>query len=75
MRTTMLLPRWTVILAIGATVAIAALLAMDWGTDERLGAWAPYTIAVALILLMVLSFGLRRARITRMSAKRNDPGR
>ena len=71
----MMLSRWTAILAIGAIAAIAALLAMDWVTDERLGAWAPSSIAVALILLMVLSFGLRRARITRMSAKRNDPGR
>ncbi|HYH20980.1 MAG TPA: hypothetical protein VD995_20425 [Azospirillum sp.] len=53
----MTLPRWFVAPAIAALAMIGVLLAADWITDERLGAWAPYSIAVALILLMILSLG------------------
>ncbi|HYF88526.1 hypothetical protein [Azospirillum sp.] len=65
-------PRWATGLAISVIAAIGVLLALDWITDERLGAWAPYSIGVALILLMLLSFGaMPRAAATRASRRRN----
>lgn len=68
----MTFPRWTVALAIAAISAICFLLALDWITDEQLGAWAPYSIGVALILLMFLSFGaMPRANATRASRRLN----
>jgi len=68
----MTLPRWAVFLTVGAIAAIGLLLALDWITDERLGAWAPYSVAVALILLMFLSFGaVPRATASRTSQPRD----
>lgn len=65
-------PRWAAGLAIAAIAAIGVLLALDWLADERLGAWAPYSIGIALILLMLVSFGaMPRASATRASRHRN----
>lgn len=64
-------PRWATGLAIAVIAAIGFLLALDWIADERLGAWAPYSIGVALILLMAVSFGaMPRAAATRSSRRR-----
>ncbi|AWB06755.1 hypothetical protein A6A40_17020 (plasmid) [Azospirillum humicireducens] len=65
-------PRWATGLAIAVIAAIGVLLALDWIADERLGAWAPYSIGAALILLMLLSFGaMPRAAATRASRSRD----
>ncbi|AWU96771.1 hypothetical protein [Azospirillum ramasamyi] len=66
--------RWAIGLAIAVITAIGFLLALDWVTDGQLGAWAPYSIGVALILLMLLSFGaMPRAAATRAS-RRGEEG-
>lgn len=72
----MMFPRWFTALATTAIVVIAGLLVLDWITDERLGAWAPYASGAALVLLMILAIGAAsRTKAGRTTVRRNRSGR
>lgn len=65
------LPRWINVLAVALTVLVAALLLLDWVTDERIGDWALYFGGAVLAFLMVLSLAtVLRSRAARLSSDR-----
>lgn len=70
----MMLPRWFVALGIAVVATMAGLLVIDWITDERLGAWAPYAIAAALVVLMILSLGAVPRAAARQRRGSRPPG-